>query len=77
MKMKKGKPVGVNGIPNKFLMGGREVLQWLTEPFNKVLTEEKIPIVWKRGIVTALHKGGRKQDLGKYRGITVNSSIYP
>ena len=68
--------MGVDGIPNKFLMGGREVLQWLTETFNKVLTEEKIPIVWKRGIVTALYKGGRKQDLGKYRGITVNSSIY-
>ena len=81
--MKKGKAVGVDGIHSKFLMGGRggggggggEVLQWLTETFNKMLTEEKIPIVWKRGIVTALYKGGRKQDLGKYRGITVNSSI--
>ena len=77
-KMKKGKAVGVDGIPSKFLMGGGggEVLQWLTETFNKVLTEEKIPIVWKRGIVTALYIGGRKQDLGQYRGITVNSSIY-
>ena len=41
-----------------------------------MLTEEKIPIVWKRGIVTVLYKGGRKQDLGKHRGITVNCSTY-
>ena len=41
-----------------------------------MLTEEKKTIVWKRGIVTALYKGGRKQDLGKFRGITINSSIY-
>ena len=47
------------------------VLEWLTETFNKVLTEEKILIVWKRGIVIALYKGGRKQDLGKYRGIII------
>ena len=37
---------------------------------------EKIPIVRKRGIVTALYKGGRKQDLKNYRGITLNSSIH-
>ena len=47
------------------------VLEWLTETFNKVLTEEKILIVWKRGIVIASYKEGRKQDLGKYRGIII------
>ena len=26
--------------------------------------------------MTALYKGGRKQELGNYRGITVNSSMY-
>ena len=41
-----------------------------------MLTEEKIPIVRKRGIVTALYKGGRKQDLKNFRGITLNSSIH-
>ena len=41
-----------------------------------MLTEEKIPIVRKRGIVTGLYKGGRKHDLKKYRGITANSSIH-
>ena len=44
--------------------------------FNKVLKEEKVPSAWKKGVVTALYKGGRKQELGNYRGITVNSSMY-
>ena len=76
-EMKKGKAVGEDDIPSEFLTeGGEEVLEWITEIFNKVLTEEKIPSAWKKGIVTALYKGGRKQELGNYRGITVNSSMY-
>ena len=51
------------------------VLEWVTDIFDKVLKEEKIPSAWKKGVVTALYKGGRKQELGNYRGITVNSSI--
>ena len=76
-EMKKGKAVGVDDIPSEFLTeGGEEVLEWIREIFNKVLTEEKIPSAWEKGVVTALYKGGRKQELGNYRGITVNSSMY-
>ena len=78
-EMKKGKAVGVDDIPSEFLIEGggeEEVLEWVTYIFNKVFKEEKIPSAWKKGVVTVLYKGGRKQELGNYRGITVNSSMY-
>ena len=62
--MKKGKAVGVE--PSEFLTegggggGGEEVLEWITEIFNKVLTGENTISVGK-GVVTALYKGRRKQ----------------
>ena len=76
-EMEKGKAVGEDDIPSEFLIeGGEEVIEWATYIFNKVLKEEKVPSAWKKGVVTALYKGGRKQELGNYRGITVNSSMY-
>ena len=76
-EMEKGKAVGEDDIPSEFLIeGGEEVIEWATDIFNKVLKEEKVPSAWKKGVVTALYKGGRKQELGNYRGITVNSSMY-
>ena len=76
-EMKKGKGVGVDDIPSEFLIEvGEEAFEWVTDIFNKVLKEEKLPSAWTKGVVTALYKGGRKQELGNYKGIAVNSSMY-
>ena len=73
----RGKAMGKDDIPGEFLKEGGEVLyEWISEFLNQVVEQEKIPEGWKKGIVTMIHKGGRKEEVGNYRGITVNDSIY-
>ena len=55
------KAMGQDDIPGEFLKEGGEILyEWISEFLNQVIEQEKIPEGWKKGIVTMIHKGGRK-----------------
>ena len=43
--------------------------------FNDAMTNGKVPIEWKKVIVTLLHKKGSKLHLSNYRGISLQNSI--
>ncbi|KAM9354321.1 uncharacterized protein KZ484_012474 isoform 1-T2 [Pholidichthys leucotaenia] len=45
----------------------------LTELFNKVWEEEKVPVTWKKGIIVKLPKKGDLSACGNWRGINLLS----
>ena len=62
----RGKAMGQDDIPGEFLKEGGEILyEWISEFLNQVIEQEKIPEGWKKGIVTMIHKGGRKKRGGR------------
>ena len=70
-KMKKWKAAGPSKVTVEMLKAaGSEGIKWLTELFNSVITERKIPDDWRRSWMTAVYKGkGDALDCGSYRGI--------
>ena len=74
--LKNGKAMGVDNIPNEFLKkGGPTLWGLLAKAFNMAIREERIPSVWREGQVLLLHKGGERDSLDNYRGITVSSNV--
>ena len=47
-------------------------MMWLT---NSIIKLEQIPPSLKSGIIIPVCKGGGKEDVNSYRGITLNSGI--
>ena len=75
-KLKNGKAVGDDDIPNEFLKkGGLEVWKSMGKVFNWVRVSGIIPDIWKRSYTKLLHKGGSKHDLDNYRGIAITSNV--
>ena len=75
-KLKCGKAVGLDGIPNDFLINaGKKFWLFLVTLFNKVKKEGVLPPEWNQGKVTLIHKKGQRENLGNYRPITVINSL--
>ena len=78
-KLKKGKAVGIDGIPNEaFKYGGDQVVTYLWKLYQKIFDGEQFPTEWSRGLIFPLFKGGPedfKLDPNKYRGITLLSIV--
>ena len=73
-KLKSNKAPGVDRILNEFLKTGKEVLSGaITMLFNKILESGKYPEQWSVNILSTIHKGGCKDNLDNYRGISVSS----
>ncbi|CAK9296035.1 unnamed protein product [Gordionus sp. m RMFG-2023] len=69
-KMKKGKAKGPNEFPMEAWVGCQEGVRTMTNLFNKILGEERIPNQWRASTIIHLFKGkGDPQDCGNYRGI--------
>ncbi|XP_065322098.1 uncharacterized protein LOC135929442 [Gordionus sp. m RMFG-2023] len=70
-KMQKGKANGPDGIPMEAWVGCREEgVTTMTNLFNKILREERIPNQWRASTIIPLFKGkGDPQECGNYRGI--------
>ena len=66
----RGKAMGVDDIPNEFLKegGGEVLIDWVTRLLNIVVTREEALGEWKKGLVTALHKGRIKGGVDKLSG---------
>jgi len=76
-KLKDGKAMGVDGIPNEaWKYGGEEIEVWIWRFCNRVWRGEGWPEEWKEGVVVPILKKG-KGDKGKdYRGVTIMPTIY-
>ena len=76
-KLQSEKAVGPDGIPNKFLKyGGDIMLSSLADLLITVTDLETIPLDWWRGIIVPIHKSGSVHDIDIYRGITLISIVY-
>jgi hypothetical protein len=76
LNLKSGKAAGPDRIPNEMLKyGGDGLANALRKLFNHIWLSEKWPQQWCHGNVVLLHKGGPKEQLDNYRGITLLSTI--
>ena len=75
-KLKCGKAVGIDNIPNEFLINsGVKFWEFLTLLYNKVKQSGSFPPDWNKGRVALVHKRGQKEILGNYRPLTVIVSL--
>ena len=74
---KKDSAPGPDGIPAIFLKScSDQVLNHLQKFFQKSLTEGKLPLEWKRAIVTPVFKNkGLNSDPANYRPISLTSIL--
>ena len=74
--LKGGKAVGLDRIPNEFLMNaGAKFWELLVILYNKVKRSASFPPGWNKGRVALIHKRGPKELLGNYRPLTVIVSL--
>ena len=66
------KSTGSDGISALFLQQvAEEVATPLTFLYNKSLESGLVPMAWKKSNVTPVHKGGKTDDPGNYRPVSV------
>jgi len=70
-KMKCGKAAGPSGLVAEMLKAAGEIgVQLLTDLFNAVVKEGKVPADWSKSWVVSVYKGkGDAMECGSYRGI--------
>ncbi len=75
-KLKRGKAIGADKIPNEFLKASGPVFRRkLLAVLNQVLQLEAIPEVWRQSRLSMIPKKGDLSLLDNYRGIAINSNI--
>ena len=73
-KLKTGKATGLDMINAELLKNLNDnFLQLFTSLFNKLLENGHFPEEWAIGIIVLIFKGGEKDNLDNYRGITLLS----
>ena len=74
--LKAGKAVGVDYVPNEFLIhAGVKFWKLLTILYNRVKKSGTFPPGWNQGRVALVHKKGMRELLGNYRPLTVIISL--
>ena len=58
-----------------FIFGGPAASRALAPVFDLVFRSGVIPPNWREGAIISLHKGGDRQDVSNYRGITILSAL--
>ena len=67
-KLKRGKAVGIDGLPNEFIINaGMKFWGLLTTLYNKVKSSGKFPPGWNSGKISLIHKCGKRELLSNYR----------
>ena len=75
--LKNQKSPGEDRIPNEYLKAGEdELIEILTDCFNKIILTEEIPESWRTNNIILLHKKGSKEDMNNYRPISLMSTLY-
>jgi len=66
------KAPGEDELPAELLKcGGESGARVLCKLFNTVYSTECIPVQWRKGVVTSLHKKAARTDPNNYRGLTL------
>ena len=72
MKLKNGKAMGIDDVPNEVLKHYTpKFISLLTKLYNLVQKTGKTPEVWKTGRLVLVHKSGSRSDLGNFRPLNV------
>ena len=76
LKLKPSKSQGRNNLHPKLIKEClNQMLTLLKEFFSKSLADSKLPDIWKRANVTAIHKNGDKTNPENYRPISLTSKL--
>src|SRR5207249_1794847 len=69
--MKAGKAAGPSGVVSEMIKAAGEAgVRWMTDLFNQVIAEGKIPDDWRKSLMVTVYEGkGDALDCGSYRGI--------
>src|SRR5206468_7315013 len=69
--MKACKAAGPSGVVSEMIKAAGEAGErWMTDLFNQVIAEGKIPDDWRKSLMVTVYKGkGDALDCGSYRGI--------
>ena len=76
-KLKRGKAIGLDKIPNEALIETEEVARkCIVEVFNQTNKIKEMPEKWQEGELNRLYKGkGKKGKCSNERGITLSSNL--
>ena len=75
-KLKSGKAAGIDKIIVELLKNLHDdTVIILVNIFNKIFDSGEFPEEWALGIIVILFKGGERDDLNNYRGITLLSTV--
>jgi len=77
-KLKSGKAMGPDGLPNEFFReGGPNLVNLMYVLFRKIFEVDRAPGNWNESRVCLLHKGGYKdkKELKNYRPIAITNAI--
>ena len=75
-KLKTGKAIGFDCLPNEFIINaGVKFWSLLVVFYNRVKSTGNVPSWWKEGRITLVHKGGPRERLDNYRPLTVINSL--
>ena len=76
-RLKEGKAMGGDGIPNEaWKFGGEKGVEAAWEICRKVWEGEGWPQGWKEGLIAPLVKKGRGTGVQDYRGVTLMPTLY-
>jgi len=76
-RLKDGKALGMDGIPNEvWRYGGEKVKNWAWEICRRVWRGEGWLDQWKEGGIVPIMKKGDGERVENYRGVTLMPSIY-
>jgi hypothetical protein len=71
--MKVGKAAGPSGVVSEMLKSaGEDGVLWMTDLFNQIIAEGKVPADWRKSWIVTVYKGkGDALDCNSYRGIKI------
>jgi len=74
---KSGKAAGPSGVMPEMLKASGDVgVQWITDLFNAVVSEGKMPAEWCKSLLVNVYKGkGDALECGSYRGIKLLEQV--
>lgn len=76
-RLKYDKSHGPDGIPNEAIKIGKFLLApHLTNLFNKILNDRKIPTDWAKSDIILLYKKGDPANINNYRPISLQPNMY-